>query len=82
MNNAGINNYNFVFSNSSSNAGGVALYVLNDFKFNRRHDLEFNFHNSENLSIEITLNSGKVLVVRIIYRLPPNRFDEFLDQQL
>ena len=70
------------FSNSSSNAEGVALYVLNHFKFYRRLDLEFNSFDSENVFIEITPDSGKVFVISVVYRHPTNKFDEFQQQFL
>lgn len=77
-----IQNYNSVFSNSSSNAGGVAFYVLNNLSFNRRHDLEFKSFDSENLFIEISLSPSKIIVLGLIYRHPNNNFAEFQDQFL
>ena len=58
-----IENYSIVYSNSSSNAGGVAIYILNDLKFTRREDLEFNCSDSENVSDKITLHSNKVIIL-------------------
>ena len=44
-----IPNYNFVSSNSSTNAGGVAFYVLNTLQYTRRQDFEFKSCDSENI---------------------------------
>ena len=55
---AKIPNYNFVFS-SSTNAGGVAFYMLNTLQFTRRHDLEFKTDDTENVFVEVKINTRK-----------------------
>ena len=40
INHASLQSYNLVFSNSSTNAGRVAIYVLSNLNYSRRHDLE------------------------------------------
>ena len=82
VNLASIENYSIVYSNSSSNAGGVATYILNNLKFTRREDLEFNSSDSENVFVEITLHSKKVIIFGLIYRHPRNSFSEFQDKFL
>ena len=78
-----ISNYNFFFSNSNTNAGGVGLYVKSDLITTRRQDLEFDSNNSENLFIEIRLASKKVVVIGVIYRHPTrvgkNRLQSIFD---
>ena len=80
VNLASIENYSIVYSNSSSNAGRVAIYILNNLKFTRREDLEFNSSDSENVFVEITLHSKKVIIFGLIYRRPRNSFSEFQDK--
>ena len=41
INYASTRNCKLVFTNSSFNAGGVALYILNNLNYSRRLDLEF-----------------------------------------
>ena len=82
VNLASIANYSIVYSNSSSNAGGVAIYILNNLKFTRREDLEFNSNDSENVFVKITLHSKKVIIFGLIYRHPRNSFSEFRDKFL
>ena len=82
VNLASIENYSIVYSNSSSNAGGVVIYILNNLKFTRREDLEFNSSDSENVLVEITLHSKKVIIFGLIYRHPRNFFSEFQDKFL
>ena len=52
VNCAKILNYNFVFSNSGTNAGGVAFYIPNKLHFTRRHDLEFQTDDTENVLLK------------------------------
>ena len=68
--------------NSSTNAGGVAFYILNSLKFNRRKDLEFNSDDSENLFIEVNLTKSKVFIIGVIYRHPTCSLKKFQEQFL
>ena len=68
--------------NSSTSAGGVAFYVLNNLKFNKREDLEFNSDNSENLLIEVNLTKSKVFIIGVIYRHPTSSLTKFQEQFL
>ena len=79
INHASIQNYKFVFSNSTTNAGGVAMYILNNLKYSRRHDLEFQSVDSETVFIELNLAANKKIIVGVIYRHPTNTFNEFQD---
>ena len=80
VNYAKIPNYNFVFSNSSTNAGGVAFYVLNKLHFTRRHDLEFKTDDTEIIFVDVKLNTRKKNVIGLIYRHPTSNFTEFQDK--
>ena len=82
LNYTSISNYSFVCCNSSTNAGGVAFYILNNLKFNRREDLEFNSDDSENLFIEVNLTKGKVFIIGVIYRHPTCSLKKFQEQFL
>ena len=77
VNCAKIPNYNFVFLNSSTNAGGVAFYMLNKLHFTRRYDLEFKTDDTENVFVEVKLNTRKKIVIGLIYRHPTSNFTEF-----
>ena len=82
VNQALIPNYNFLFSHSSTNAGGVGLYVRSDLISIRRQDLEFDSNESENLFVEIQLTSKKVVVIGVLYRHPASNFSKFQEQLL
>ena len=62
---ASIQNYKFVFSNSTTNAGGVAIYRLNNLKYSRRHDLEFQSADSETVFIELNLATNKKIMIPV-----------------
>ena len=79
VNCAKIPNYNFIFSNSSTNAGGVAFYMLSKLHFTKRHDLEFKTDDTENVFVEVKLNTRKKNVIGLIYRHPTSNFTEFQD---
>ena len=79
VNYASIQNYKLAFTYSSSNAGGVALYILNKLNYSRRQDLEFQSTDSESVFIEIDITTHKKLVVAVIYRHPNKPYHEFQD---
>ena len=62
--------------------GGVAFYVLNSLKFNRREDFEFNSDDSENLFIEVNLTKSKVVIIGAIYRHDTSSLEKFQEQFL
>ena len=65
--------YQFINNNSSTNAGGVGLYIDENIEFHRRSDLETCF-------IELHRQKQKNLVVGCIYRHPNgNKLDRFQD---
>ena len=77
---AKIPNYNFVCSNSSTNAGGVAFHMLNTLQFTRRHDLEFITDDTENVFVEVKLTTRKKIVMELVYRHSTSNFTEFQDK--
>ena len=80
VNCAKIPNYNFVFSNSSTNAGDVIFYMLNKLHFTRRHYLEFKTDDTKNVFVEVKLNTRKENVIGLIYRHLTSNFTEFQDK--
>ena len=74
-------NYNFIFLNSSTNAGGVAFYILNTLKYTRREDLEFKTEDSENIfDDEINVTKQKAIIVGLVYTYPTSNINEFQDK--
>ena len=53
--------------------------MLNNFKYSRRHDLEFQSADSETVFIELNLAANKKIIVVVRYRHPTNTFNEFQD---
>ena len=56
--------------------GGVGIYVHDQLKFKRRHDLHID--GTEDLFIEITNNKDRNIIIGTIYRPPNNGIDLFL----
>ena len=58
--------------------GGVALFVSNTYNFKIRKDIDLNVDGIEFLFIEIIVQSGKNIIVGIIYRQPKSRIYSFI----
>ena len=67
--NIGINGYNFIHSDSDSQAGGVGLYIKNSIKYKIIDELDLNLNFAENIWIEFETNK-KLIVVGVVYRHP------------
>ena len=69
-----IPNYNFVYVDFLTNAGGVGLYVNTKLQYTVRQDLELPIDGCESLFTEVKSNNvgGKKCVVGVIYRRPSN----------
>ena len=80
VNCAKIPNYNFVFSNLSTNAGGVAFYMLNKLHFTRSHYLESKTNDRENVFVGSKIKYTKKIVIGLLYRHPTSNFTEFQDK--
>ena len=69
--NIDINDYNFIHSDSDSQAGGVGLYIKNSISYKIINelliDLKLNF--VENIWIEVETNK-KSIAVGVVYRHP------------
>jgi len=67
--NVNLNNYSFQHNDSSTQAGGVGLFILKDIKYLIREDLSMNIEGCEDLWIEIiTPQYKKNIIVSVIYR--------------
>ena len=63
--------YTFVLDNSSTNAGGTAIYVSNILKYKERKDIIFNYPNVEACFVEIICEKpGHNPVFGAMYRHP------------
>ena len=71
--------YNFLGTNSPTNAGGVGLYIREHVIFMRRQDLDFNMEGLESCFIEITRQRQKNVIVGCIYRHPSGKLDTFTE---
>ena len=66
-----IPDYTFVLDNSPTNAGGTAIYVSNELKFQERDDIIFNYPNVETCFIEIICETpGHNPIFGAMYRHP------------
>ena len=71
--------YDFVSKNSSTNAGGVGIFVKSSYSFNLITSLNLNVSDCEDLWIEIMLPQKRKCFVGAIYRHPNYNFSQFLN---
>lgn len=79
LSNISIPGYSFVHINSSTAAGGVAIYISNnvDFEFRKK---QFQLKNSESIWINLLNNKKIYTTIGVVYRHPSNTdLNEFLD---
>ena len=77
--------YNFVNSNSKSQAGGVGLYLANKLEFSRKTDFDISHNGIESCWVELGCHKQKNTVIGCIYRHPDSDgslFYETLKKQL
>ena len=74
-----IPNYNFLRSDSSTNVGGVGLYIKDIIKFSLRNDLKLNLQDCEDLWLEVDCNKSN-LIVAVVYRHPKQDISPFHDK--
>ena len=67
--NIGINGYNFIHSDSDSQAGGVGLYIKNSISYKIINELDLKLNFVENIWIEVETNK-KSIAVGVVYRHP------------
>ena len=79
--NVDIESYNFFHKDSSTNAGGAALYVSNNLKTSSRPHIKFDMTSVESCWCQIdTSNNKKPIIVGCIYRHPNSDLAEFTAQ--
>ena len=77
--------YNFVNTNSKSQAGGVSLYIANNVEFSRKTDLDISHDGIESCWVELACHKQKNIVIGCVYRHPKSDrslFYETLKKQL
>ena len=76
-----LENYQFAHNDSTSNAGGVGLYVRNDLNFVIKPAMSVESEDCESLFIEISSKPSekklKNTVVGVVYRHPGNSYSLF-----
>ena len=79
--NISLPNYTFFHTDSTSNAGGVGIYVLNKFQV-KKSITQYNFSKSECLWLDISENNFKTeLTVGAVYRHPGlTKIIEFINE--
>ena len=68
--------YNFINKNPQTQAGGVGVYIKNNFKYLQRRDVPFKLHGCENIWLEISGKRQKI-IIGIMYRHPQYNINEF-----
>ena len=79
--------YNFENVNSCTSAGGVGIFVLDQFDYYIREDLSLGLNDCEDLWIEVNtrndthygIQKPESIVVSVIYRHPKSNYDKFSD---
>ena len=64
--------YNFVHSDSVTNADGVSIYVSSKFRFTLDHELNLNVNRCEDVWLNVCLsnNAEKKIIIGAVYRHP------------
>ena len=77
IDNVSLNDYNIIHNDSSTIAGGVAMYLKKDVNVCVKENINFNITGCENLWVEVEKKTGKKIIVGVIYRHPNYNFQEF-----
>ena len=78
LNQALLNNYHMLCTNSLSFSGGVAIFIADNLKFNKLDEFSIANDNAETLFVEIDIpGESKDLVIGTIYRHPGANFHTF-----
>ena len=81
LNQALLNNYHMLCTNSLSSSGGVAIFIADNIKFNKLDEFSIANDNAETLFVEIdTPGKSKNLVIGTIYRHPAANFHTFQEE--
>ena len=77
-----IDGYDFTYvSRSQGKGGGVAVYVNSSIKFKKFESKSLSVEDSfECITIELSLNSSKNVIIACIYRKPGAKIDEFTNK--
>ena len=68
--------FDFFRNDSSTNAGGVGIYINQNLKHKLRNDLLLNLPNCEDIWTEVSTNQGSIIFA-VIYRHPTTNFQAF-----
>ena len=74
--NLNIPGFDFFHNDSSTNAGGVGIYINHNLKHKLRNDLLLNLPNCEDIWTEVSTNQGSIIFT-VIYRHPTTNFQAF-----
>ena len=74
--NLNIPGFDFFHNDSSTNAGGVGIYINHNLKHKLRNDLLLNLPNCEDIWTEVSINQGSIIFA-VIYRHPTTNFQAF-----
>jgi len=81
ISNVNLEYYNFFHTDSTTNAGGAALYIADNLKASPRADIQFSINSVESCWSEIKNGPNKKpTIVGCIYRHPNGDFNEFTTQ--
>ena len=75
-----LENYQFTHVDSTPKAGGVGIYIRNDFKYSLKSNICVHSQDCESLFIEILRKSTKQtkkLVIGVVYRHPVSNYTAF-----
>ena len=73
-------NYKFLPGETTSNSGGVALFVHNQIQYKTINMYNLNVDQCEDIWVELKLPSNKILILGTIYRLPNYNFKKLEDK--
>ena len=72
--------YKYKHVDSTTDAGGVGIYLSNNLSFTVRNDLSLEAQNCEDLWINVDMDDGSKLVIGVVYRHPGHKYETFCDK--
>jgi len=72
--------YSIEYHDSSTNAGGVALFVKDSLSYRVENKLMVDTPSCENLWLQFDTNNSNTFVIGVVYRHPNSNYEDFRDK--
>ena len=69
--------YHFECINSTTNAGGVGVYIKSNISYKKITNCQLNLSDCEDIWIDININNNKNIIIGVVYRHPNSNLHAF-----